>query len=276
MSRARSITLVIAAIATALFLPPAVTAQSVVYLVTVDTSSLSGSGFLDLQFNPGASSLGAIASISAFNPTTGLSNSPVLRGNASGALPSPITLTNGNNNSDTAHSTQLNDNFVGFTFGHSLSFLVAFSGSALSQPNPAFFSGSTFGFSIYSNDGVTPLLTTNANGYAFTIDVNPDGSTTVSGFSAAANVVINPNPVPAISSLGASSVLAGANGLFLNVYGTGFMNGATVQWNGSNLATTFVSSGVLGAVITAADFAVAGVFPVTVTNPAPTAGPSNS
>jgi uncharacterized protein (TIGR03437 family) len=51
------------------------------------------------------------------------------------------------------------------------------------------------------------------------------------------------------------------------VSGTGFLSGATVQWNGSALPTTFVSATQLTASVAASLIATAGNASVTVANP---------
>ena len=71
------------------------------------------------------------------------------------------------------------------------------------------------------------------------------------------------------------SAVPGMSGLTLTVTGTGFVSGATVNWNGSARATIFVSSTKLTAAITSADLAHAGTALVTVKNPAPGGGASN-
>jgi len=58
------------------------------------------------------------------------------------------------------------------------------------------------------------------------------------------------------------------------VNGTGFVSGSVVKWNGSNRATTFVSSSRLKASIVATDIAKAGTAWVKVVNPSP-GGTSN-
>jgi hypothetical protein len=60
----------------------------------------------------------------------------------------------------------------------------------------------------------------------------------------------------------------------LTLNGAGFVNGASVQFNGTSRATTFVSTSQITAAILASDIATAGTFNVTATNPAPTTGPS--
>ncbi len=76
------------------------------------------------------------------------------------------------------------------------------------------------------------------------------------------------NPVPTIyQPLIPGAVAPGSGGFELAVSGTGFVSGAVVRWNGTALATTFVSSSRLTADVPAADVANAGTASVTVTNP---------
>ena len=84
------------------------------------------------------------------------------------------------------------------------------------------------------------------------------------------------NPVPSISSLSPTSGTAGSSGFTLTVNGSNFVNGASVNWNGSSRTTTFVSSTQLTASILASDITTAGTATVTVTNPTPGGGTSNA
>jgi uncharacterized protein (TIGR03437 family) len=65
---------------------------------------------------------------------------------------------------------------------------------------------------------------------------------------------------------------AGGPGFTINVDGSSFVNGATVQWNGNNRSTLFISPTRLQAAISAIDIATAGKATVTVMNSAPAAG----
>jgi hypothetical protein len=85
------------------------------------------------------------------------------------------------------------------------------------------------------------------------------------------------NPVPLLfSPLKPSAVTPGSGGFALTVNGANFVSGATVNWNGSARTTIFVSSSELTATILASDVATAHTAYVTVTNPAPGGGISNS
>ncbi len=85
------------------------------------------------------------------------------------------------------------------------------------------------------------------------------------------------NPVPFVNNpVVPTSAAPGSAGFALTVNGTGFVSGATVNWNGSPRATTFVSSSTLQAAILFTDVASVGTAAITVTNPAPGGGISNS
>jgi hypothetical protein len=84
------------------------------------------------------------------------------------------------------------------------------------------------------------------------------------------------NPVPVLSSLSPAKVLAGSAAFELTVNGSAFASGATVRWNGSPRATTYVSATQLKAAIAAADVATAGSAQVTVVNPSPGGGTSST
>jgi uncharacterized protein (TIGR03437 family) len=71
---------------------------------------------------------------------------------------------------------------------------------------------------------------------------------------------------PAITSLSPAIVAAGGAAFTLTVNGSGFVSAASVQWNGSPLATTFVSATQLTAQVPATAIAVAGSASLTVLN----------
>jgi FG-GAP-like repeat/Abnormal spindle-like microcephaly-assoc'd, ASPM-SPD-2-Hydin len=84
------------------------------------------------------------------------------------------------------------------------------------------------------------------------------------------------NPVPLINQpLVPDAVAPGGAGFTLTVNGTGFVSGSAVNWNGSALATTFVSDSQLTASVPAADVAAANTASVTVISPSPGGGTSN-
>ena len=76
------------------------------------------------------------------------------------------------------------------------------------------------------------------------------------------------NPVPLINQpLVPDAVAPGGQSFTLTVNGTGFVPGSVVQWNGTALATTYVSGSRLTATVPASDIAVAVTASITVANP---------
>ena len=182
-------------------------AAPITYDVTVDTSSITGTaGSLDFQFNPGPLvTQSASLRILNFTSDGALAGSPALTGDVAGALPATLAFDNG---------TGFNDYFEGFTFGSTLSFQVSLFGPALSSPDGTSTSGSAFAFSMFSDAaGTIPALTTDTtDGFAFTVDVNLDGTTPVTNSSAQTIVV----PVtPAVPEPGTLPLTASAIGFWL-------------------------------------------------------------
>jgi hypothetical protein len=178
-------------IASLFFAASVAKAGPIVYDVTVDTSSIAGTmGSLDFQFNPGPlTTQPASLQILDFTSDGALAGSPSLTGDVSGALPATLTYDNG---------TQYNDFFEDFTYGTTLSFEVSLYGPALSSPDGVSASGSTFAFSMFSDAaGTVPTLTTDTiDGFAATLNVNLDGTTTVTDPSTETSVssVVTPEP----------------------------------------------------------------------------------
>jgi hypothetical protein len=99
-------------------------------------------------------------------------------------------------------------------------------------------------------------------------------SPTPGGGASAAVAFSIQHAAPVLSSLSPSVTRAGSQAFTLAVTGSGFVQGAQVQWAGADRATTFLASTQLSAAISATDVALAGSYNVTVRNPAPTVGPS--
>lgn len=126
----------------------AATAQAFadVYHVEINTTQLSGSGWLDLQFNPGTDTApGALADLSHFVGRLGSEGAQVA-GDVRGNIASRVSF---------ANTTSYNDLFQSVQFGQRLSFDVNFSGAFLNSNNSA--SGTSFGVALYGNDQVTVL-----------------------------------------------------------------------------------------------------------------------
>jgi hypothetical protein len=147
--------------------------------VTVNTSAINGtSGFLDFDFAPGNDSQSAFVTIANFSPGDSLTGVPQVNGSVTGTLLGTLTIDN---------STQFNDYFQAFNYGTSIQFLLTFDGTALTAPDGVSTSGSTFAFGMFDSTGSNPLLTTDPNGNTFTVNVNLDGSTTITTFPSDGN-----------------------------------------------------------------------------------------
>jgi hypothetical protein len=84
------------------------------------------------------------------------------------------------------------------------------------------------------------------------------------------------NPLPSLTALSPSSATAGGAAFTLTVNGTNFVSESVVGWNGADRITTYSSSAQLTASIPASDISTGGTAQVTVFNPAPGGGTSNS
>ncbi|BDI28913.1 hypothetical protein CCAX7_009640 [Capsulimonas corticalis] len=73
--------------------------------------------------------------------------------------------------------------------------------------------------------------------------------------------------VPTITALTPSSEIAGDPGFMLSVTGARCLPGATINWNGAPLPTTFVSSSLLTASVSADKIANSGTASITLSNP---------
>jgi hypothetical protein len=162
---------------------------SATYIVTVDTSSILGTaGSLDFNFDPGPNTAqDASLQILDFTTDGTPAGSPELTGDVNGTLPGAITFDN---------QTAFNDYFEDFTFGTTVTFEVYLYGPALDSPDGVSTSGSVFAFSMFSDAaGTAPVLTSDTTyGTAFTIDVNLDGTTSVTNNSPETSIAAVPEP----------------------------------------------------------------------------------
>jgi hypothetical protein len=88
------------------------------------------------------------------------------------------------------------------------------------------------------------------------------------GYSAPKATPAQPGVVPVIAELSPQDANAGSPAFMLTVNGSSFSTGATVNFNGMQQATTYVTAKQLAAMIPASEISTPGMMPVTVTNPA--------
>ncbi len=86
---------------------------------------------------------------------------------------------------------------------------------------------------------------------------------------------VNPNAAPTLTTLSPSAIPSGNSAVNLTINGSGFLQGAIVQFNNSARTTSFTSGAQLTAVIPASDIAFASLAKITVVNPLPGGGTSN-
>ncbi len=84
------------------------------------------------------------------------------------------------------------------------------------------------------------------------------------------------NPVPVLTSLSRTSIIAGGGSFVLTISGSNFISGSVVRWNGIDLPTTYVSAVTLTVQVPAAQIAASGTASVSVFNPAPGGGKSTA
>jgi hypothetical protein len=96
------------------------------------------------------------------------------------------------------------------------------------------------------------------------------------GSSTSTNPPPPSNPTPTISSISPSSVVAGASATTISITGSGFISASTAQWNGTALATTYVSATALNATVPTSDLTGSSQDQIAVQNPAPGGGTSGA
>jgi uncharacterized protein (TIGR03437 family) len=143
-------------------------------------------------------------------------------------------------------------------------FTLIVGGLHFAQGATVLWNGSALATTVNSSGILQTMVAANliaSVGSASIVVVNPDGS---SSTPFTLQIV---TPVPAISSLTPSSATATGATYTLTVNGTGFLSGATVEWNGSALPTTHVSGLQLTASVAASLIAGTGAASITVLDP---------
>lgn len=180
-----------------------------------------------------------------------------------------------------------------------LIFRINYPVPALSALTPNVASVGGTGFTLIINgDGFTPASIIHWNGVArptsyvsrteLRLDVRAEDTAAVGS----ANIsVTNPspgggvsntikleirNPAPMLISTTPRSVVAGSPRFTLFLSGAGFVQGAVINWNGKPLLTTFISSTELRADVSYTEITTPSVASLTVVNPLPAGGTSNT
>jgi hypothetical protein len=154
-------------------------------------------------------------------------------------------------------------------------FVLTISGSGFVPTSTVRWSGINQPTTYVNANQLTAIIGANdiASGAVRTVTVN--NPTPGGGTSNSQTFTVN-NPLPSIGTISPTSARAGGTAFTLTVNGSGFVPTSRVRWNGSNRTTTFVSSVQVTAAITATDIAIARTRNITVNNPTPSGGTSNT
>ena len=162
------------------------------FTVKIDTTSLSGTGGIYFQFNPGLNSDPASVVITNFVisgsgaliplPTTPIGSLPAgTDGDVTGSLDSPpLTL---------ANTQALNDYLQYLTFGDSLQFQLTFNLPPKFDQSP-----SSFGLEVTNADGLSSPFDTDAN--LFNVEMTFDSSGRLQIANTASQIDVAPAGVP--------------------------------------------------------------------------------
>src|SRR5207253_319831 len=153
---------------------------------------------------------------------------------------------------------------------------AAFSYTITATNNPTSFSASPLppGLSVNTNTGVISGTPTTAG--TTNVTIGASNGTNPCVYTGSATLVITISARPTISSLSPTCATAGGPQFTLTVNGTNFVSTSTVNWNGTALATAFVSSTQVTATVPASLIATAGTASITVVTPNPCGGVTSS
>lgn len=191
---------------------------SIQYAVTVNTSSaLLSNGYIDFQFNPSSFTTQLANADVANFATDGVLNPADpdngTTGAVSGELPGTVTLMNS--------QPSPNEYTEAMTFGTTITFDLDLYGPAINAPNGSPGGGGTFTLDFLDSNGNYLFTNDNQNDVpVFTVDINPDGSTTAMTYPSTDNgppvvTFVGPTAVPEPSTI----LLLSGGLLGLAVYG---------------------------------------------------------
>lgn len=159
-------------------------------------------------------------------------------------------------------------------------FTITVNGNSFVSGSVVRWNGTALSTTYISASQLTATVPAANIGSAGTAAVTVFSSTPGGGTSASINFTISPiigsNPVPVLTAISPASATAGGASFTITATGSNFIGSSTINWNGIPLATTYVSASQLTATVPAANIATAASIPVTVFNPAPGGGNSNS
>lgn len=156
-------------------------------------------------------------------------------------------------------------------------FNLAINGSNFVSASTVKWNGNPLATSYISSTQLSATIPQTAIANAGTAGVSVSSPTPGGGSSGTLSFTIKQaNPVPAIISLPTNSVKVGSGALTLTVNGNNFIASSIVYWNGMALSTHLVNANQLRASISAVLLATSGIVAISVANPTPGGGNSNT
>ena len=227
------------------------------------TTTFVNAGQLTAAITAGDIALAGSASVTVFNPAPG------------GGVSTPLAF---NTNPATNPVPNVASLSPGTTSAGGAAFTIVVTGSNFANSAVVRWAGSDRTTTFMSTTSVTASILAGdiaAQG-SFPVTVfNPLPGGGISNASSFIVSVAN-NPVPSLTGLSPTAAIAGSAGFILTATGTGFTANSAVLWKGTSRATTFLSPTQLTIVVNASDVASAGTVAITVSNPAPGGGTSES
>ena len=157
------------------------------------------------------------------------------------------------------------------------SFILTVIGSNFVPNSVVRWNGSNRPTAFVNSSQVTAQIPASDIAATVTVSVTVVNSAPGGGSSNGVNFAIQTNPIPTISVMNPTCAPVGAQAFPLAVAGSNFVDSSVVRWNGSDRPTALDASGpLLTAQIPANDLAAAGTAAITVFNPAPGGGSSNT
>jgi outer membrane protein assembly factor BamB len=149
------------------------------------------------------------------------------------------------------------------------------SGQYFTSTSVVYFNGSARPTLLNGQGQSVAQLTTQDVAAAGTVRITVEDPASANVPSNAMNFVVQPLPPLTLTSLSPATVPAGNSTFNLTVFGTGFTTSSAIAWNGTLLTTTYGSSTMLTASLSAVRVASIGTASVTVVNPVNQGGTSS-
>ncbi len=157
----------------------------------------------------------------------------------------------------------------------SSTFILTLSGSNFINGSTVKWNGNSLATTFINANQLTAsvaasLVATSGSASVTVYNPTPGGGTS----STITFTITSANPVPVLTSLSPSTIVAGSSTFSLTLNGSNFINGSLAKWNGTSLTTSFISANQLTASIASTLVATAGNATITVFNPTPGGGTS--